>query len=364
MIACKTECFQITGPTITKRPTDYTSCIDQIIISPLQLIVRLVSTPFVNTITLYLNNVEVAQIPYNISGNIFILQTTDITTKNGVLYEYKPGWPSNNLSQMTFTLGKLVGISPDLYKEGDEYIIQTIFCSSSLINVFYNLAFVRTMRSILSPNNLVVNSNNNNMINNTCNTKCSSKNNCNYCGTNDIILPDCNVRVPMIIIEAQTTVDGSELGDAVFNICDEHKISNDDNCCKIRYIKPENVKQTIFRKTNMSIYDVIKGKGKTTCEKVSSLFCESNLDITFIEFYDNILSYACIRYILSKLLFDEFNMNYLLEKFYDNFIEELGKSRYCAFSELFLDCNSSIYDYTKYFKYDLVYKDICSEESV
>ena len=61
------------------------------------------------------------------------------------------------------------------------------------------------------------------------------------------------------------------------------------------------------------------------------------------------------RYILSRILYGKFCIDYLLEKYYKQFIKDLGRSRFCRFIEFFEDCtdpNNNFVVYEKYFLYD------------
>lgn len=64
------------------------------------------------------------------------------------------------------------------------------------------------------------------------------------------------------------------------------------------------------------------------------------------------------RYILSRILYGNFDINYLLEIKYKRFIKDLGRSRFCRFIEFFENCTISpdfseiFVGYEKYFLYD------------
>ncbi len=57
-----------------------------------------------------------------------------------------------------------------------------------------------------------------------------------------------------------------------------------------------------------------------------------------------------IKYILSRLLYGKFNINYLLGKYNDKFLTKLSTSRFCYFMSFF---ESEPYNhYNNYFLYD------------
>jgi hypothetical protein len=297
---------------------------------------------------------------------------------NGV--EQSPG-----LGEVKFTLGeKITALNSDLillipnreYGVGDEYYLvhNSSKCPQAGRTGAF-LYFVRTdeIKQTIDSNSKIgatLNSLNSlNSLNIPFKVKCSKKgcnnnnnnNNDSYCNCNNdcTSLSDCeNVRVPAILIKAQTNSGGSDLGDAYFQICDEIQYydktcNDDDNTCKIRYIDTKDLKQTKFQQGNLNTVFVLKGEGHTACERLSNIYkkLKNESEITFLEFANNIMTYVVIRYILSKLIFGDFNMEYLLGKYYNTFIDNLGKSRFCAFLEIFLDCNSIVYDYDKYFRY-------------
>lgn len=149
--------------------------------------------------------------------------------------------------------------------------------------------------------------------------------------------------IPRIQIEAQTTLNGSDIGDSCFTIYDEFTYYNlnyiPDNICKNR--QTLDVKSTIFRECCPYMVSVVKGNGITLLEKLQYLYDKYS---TFNEFYGNISLYGMAKYILSRLLYGKFNINYLLGKYNDKFLKNLRCSRFCAFVSFF-DEN----DYNKYF---------------
>ncbi len=156
---------------------------------------------------------------------------------------------------------------------------------------------------------------------------------------------------PQIIINAQTTLNGSDIGDAVFTIYDEFEYYNDiipNNKCPPQ--PSQNIKQTIFRECCPYMVSVVRGQGQTLLEKLEYLF---NKDIVaepnIYVFYENIALYGMAKYILSRLLFGKFNINYLLGKYNDKFLKKLSASRFCKFMAFF---ESEPYNhYNSYFLY-------------
>ncbi|MBY0379920.1 MAG: hypothetical protein K2P99_05910 [Burkholderiales bacterium] len=215
------------------------------------------------------------------------------------------------------------------YISGDKYMITIIRCEG-----------LYTVNNILTrPLNVSVSSN---LITNPVCISCNPDNN-----------------IPKINVEAQTLINGSDIGDAVFTIYDEfpyydlHKIP--DNTCKDR--KSNNIKTTIFREccSDVRMVSVVKGKGLTLQDKINYLFAHEqtntpyrvfNLPNVYI-FYQNMILYGMAKYILARLLYGKFNINFLLGKYNDRFLNKLRNSRFCAFIEFF-----DLYkEYNSYFLY-------------
>ena len=157
------------------------------------------------------------------------------------------------------------------------------------------------------------------------------------------------IRIPQINITAQTTIDGSDIGDALFTIIDD---GNLENICAIQYTKSYD--KIVYHRCCPYIVSVVKGKGKTLFERLNNIYDklgETKIGVSFMIFYQNIVLYGMSKYILSKLLYGDFDINYLLGKYNEKFLSDLGSSRFCGFIEFFEDCESPVRGYNKYFKY-------------
>jgi hypothetical protein len=62
-----------------------------------------------------------------------------------------------------------------------------------------------------------------------------------------------------------------------------------------------------------------------------------------------------LKYILTRLLYGDFNVDYLLDKYNDKFIEDLSKSRFYGSLPIFTECvnNVCVYNYNQYFLFVL-----------
>ena len=226
------------------------------------------------------------------------------------------------------TFGDVEGLSKSSYISGDKYIITTesLGCPTS-IGPDAKFSFERPKKGTIR---LILGSSTNVCVN------CQS-----FSNTAETI--------PRIQIEAQSSINATDIGDAIFTIYDEftyydrHRIP--DNVCKLR--QSINIKETIFKKCCPYIVSVVKGKGITLFDKLQYLY-ESDKSVSFNDFYANIALYAMAKYILARVLYSTFNIKYLLRKYNERFLRDLSNSRFCAFKEFF-DAN----DYTQYFLYDI-----------
>lgn len=238
------------------------------------------------------------------------------------------------------------------YLLGDEYVI--IFKSFFLFgNKECNPDteyFIEFGRGETSQKISVSNATNNPTNNTTNNIKVS----------NNILKEVEMIEVPIINIEAQTTVENTDIGDAVFSIYDKYQYYGCDinkhvytNKCRKHYTNNNDILETKFTRTNLKIIRYLKGEGATAKDKVVSLYQKTSKKINVLEFGDNIMTYALIKYILAKLLYGKFCKKYLLNKYHEKFLEDLSKSRFCGGLKIYTDKNSVLYGYNKYFKYDL-----------
>jgi len=136
----------------------------------------------------------------------------------------------------------------------------------------------------------------------------------------------------IILINSQTLIDASDIGNTIFKII-------------------ENDKEKIYVKDCIFIVSVLKGKGKTAGEKVENMFLTIEQPLNFYQFGLNILKYTVLRYFLSKLLYGNFDVNYLLGIYYNNFLKHLKNSKYNDYLNLFINPESEFYGYDKYFLY-------------
>lgn len=121
--------------------------------------------------------------------------------------------------------------------------------------------------------------------------------------------------IPRIRVEAQTKMNGSYISDVVFTIYDEFTYYNSgkiyDNTCKSRNILDPKI--TIFRECCPYIVSVVSGKGVTLWDKIRYLCHQETTGSPNVYiFYENMMLYGMAKYILARLLWGKFRINYLL----------------------------------------------------
>jgi len=164
-----------------------------------------------------------------------------------------------------------------------------------------------------------------------------------------------NIEIPRIDISSQTLIDGSDVGDTIFTISDKFfYYSNDpielnNKICKKDFISIEDLKKTVFNKSCPEMVSVFIGKEEFLYTKVEKLWVTLNItDPNLTIFYNDVIRYGMVRYILSRILYGNFNINYLLRKYYKKFLIDLGKSRFCGAVQFFKDPTySNMYKYFK-----------------
>ena len=184
-------------------------------------------------------------------------------------------------------------------------------------------------------------------------------NKCNICQTLPTDQND-NIEVPSILIYAQTTINGSDIGDAVFHICDEYDYKTcdiiDNTCANSRLINIADIKETQYRKCcpDIFIVSVLRGKGMTAFERVLDIYNKylSDSGLRLDEFYGGIITFAMVKYFLAKTVYGDFNVKYLLRKYNEDFFRRLKRTRFCVFEQFFTDYQPTL-GYDKYFRYDI-----------
>ena len=170
------------------------------------------------------------------------------------------------------------------------------------------------------------------------------------------------IEVPILDILGQTLIDGSDIGDIIFTIKDQfqyyckNNIPPEFNKCGTYNIDPLKLKTTIFNKSCPKIVSVVRGNGETWYDKTEYLFMKlgkEKIGANFGNFRLRMFLYAMLKFILARILYNKFNINFLLRKYNKQFLIDLSKSRFCEALHLFLDTNSIIFGYDKYFKNDL-----------
>lgn len=184
---------------------------------------------------------------------------------------------------------------------------------------------------------------------------CECESSCNDAGNST-----CEkVPIPQLNIIAQTTMDGTDIGEInfvirdVFNYKESHPPCDQwarDNTCATRYVPRGEVIASCFRECCPFIAKVVRGEGCTLRQKALSIYPgQQESGITFDIFYSRLIAYASLKLALFRVLTGKFNIKYLLRKYNKAFLQKLSTSRFCSFANIFLNCESDIYGYDQYF---------------
>lgn len=161
------------------------------------------------------------------------------------------------------------------------------------------------------------------------------QNNVNTNGENSTVLKisKVNETYPQIFIFSQFLIDQSDIGQTLFSV------------------KSSEIKGCKFEKSCPRIAGVLKGEGSDLRQKASSLYNEK-LSFDIAEFIDRLVKYSMVKYLLCKMLYGKFNIDYLLGKYNKKFIKDLANSEFNKFLDFFENPNSEVFNYNKYFLYD------------
>jgi hypothetical protein len=163
------------------------------------------------------------------------------------------------------------------------------------------------------------------------------------------------IEIPILNIFGQTLIDGSDVGNIIFTINDKFtyycKQILKNTKCDTYFTNLDNLKETVFEKSCPLMVTVFKGNECDLIRKVASIYDPLKNGPIFLDFYKNVLFYGMLKYILSRILYGNFNINYLLRKYNEKFLYDLQNSRFCNFILYFTDPTSSIFGFNKYFKY-------------
>lgn len=179
-----------------------------------------------------------------------------------------------------------------------------------------------------------------------------------FCGSTQNCIVSAANRYPRITIQAQTTVDVTDLGDAVFYILDTFPWKGDeipDNTCQYRFARAEDLVRTDFRLCCPFIGKYLCNGGVSglyASEKILALW-QSDPSVqkySVSQFYGQIALYAMLTVFLNRPLTGKFDFDILYSKNYCDFIQKVGASRLCHFVDDYTNPSSPIVGFQKYFK--------------
>lgn len=164
--------------------------------------------------------------------------------------------------------------------------------------------------------------------------------------------------VPRILVESITSDSlGSNNGEYIFSIYDTIKHPNGYYCEPIvtqigtspiyqtRYVKYPQI-QTVLKGNVCDNCDITTG---TLQQKITYLRQLYNIQLDPLTYLQRLSFYAAVRYILSGFLYGTFDVKYLLEKYYKQFLIDLANSRFYKFTIFF----TQIPEFSGYEKYFL-----------
>lgn len=162
------------------------------------------------------------------------------------------------------------------------------------------------------------------------------------------------VPIPTLLINGQTLADASDMGDVVFIIKDDRFYYQEKPLhSKCGEYNIDKIKTTMLERCCPKLVTVFRGKGTTLLEKAIDIYSNNNIQIPFRGaegWYLRIFLYAMTKYILARILYGNFDVDYLLQKHNKQFLKDLSKSRFCQTLPFFTDPDSVVYGFNQYFK--------------
>lgn len=95
---------------------------------------------------------------------------------------------------------------------------------------------------------------------------------------------------------------------------------------------------------------VLKGTGVDLNTKFKSLISHYNLDLDIATFRDRIALYSYSKFVLSRFLYGDFNLDYMLRLKNKRFLKDLADSRFSKFLVIFVDSQYKVADYFRFFR--------------
>lgn len=161
------------------------------------------------------------------------------------------------------------------------------------------------------------------------------------------------VEIPEVFATISTNIEGTDIGEAIFTILDKRTYYEEAplvSKCGSNKIERCAIKETRFDKCCPFIVSVVRGRGCTLRQKVEYIWDKyTSINLRFDTFYGNLIIFAMARYIFARILYGCFNIDLILGRYYDEFLIDLGKSRFCRFVPFFTE--GYIKGYNKYIKY-------------
>ncbi len=162
-------------------------------------------------------------------------------------------------------------------------------------------------------------------------------------------------RAPLIYMTIQTTLKGTDISEALFTVCDDFDYKRNklkhSRCNQNRFVPKTSIIPSNFDRNDPFIDHIIIGKGNGLTEKAKYLQARGATNIAVAP----LTEYAMAKYILARVMYGDFNINYLLRNFNKKFMKDLSNSRFCRFIEFF--ALPQYKGYYKFFKSEEVNRD-------
>ena len=255
-------------------------------------------------------------------------QVTDVIQ---IIFTFHKGFSGNPLSESTF-------------EDGDRYIVTIeIPCP---VTPGYSVVFGRVQN--ISTGNILPPS--------SVSTTLTLDRGIGSCGC--ATPSDGDVRVPIINIQGETTLNKSYLSDFTWTVGDRYQYcDNRPDChkapknCDPIYYPFNKLKITTYFQFGPPMQEVVRGKGTTLNEKLQNYYSKHpDQAPTFMGFYELMIRYGMLKYVLARIIYGCFDIKYLCRNFNKTFFKDLKKSRFCGFIEFFENPAEGVVGYDQNFK--------------
>lgn len=166
----------------------------------------------------------------------------------------------------------------------------------------------------------------------------------------DLKPPKCNTLDPLIYISSLTSGQGQNYGESLYTVYDIKPYSGTITCES----QVVNINNSKYYRSQFSEFPQINcllvGKGCTLYQKFQSIITCYGFTITVDQFAAKMALYALSKYILARLLYGKFSLQYLTRSFNDEFMADLHNSRFRKFEIIFVDPAFGLVGFDRFFR--------------